>query len=249
MSAAATPSPMPEQDDEIVAEHPEPQLEGYGERMNRLRAGVLGANDGIISVAATLVGIAGATTDKGWLALAAFASVSAGALSMALGEYVSVSSQTDSQKALIDRERDELEQMPQAELHELAGLLEAKGLSKPTALQAARELTAADALSAHLDIELGLDAEDIPSPIGAAVSSGLAFTLGALLPALAILLPPASIAVPLTFVAVLAALALTGWLGAHLGGAPHRMRAVARLVLGGGAALAITYAIGALVGM
>ena len=90
----------------------------------------------------------------------------------------------------IDRERDELEQMPQAELHQLAGLLEAKGLSKPTALQAARELTAADALSAHLDIELGLDAEDIPSPIGAAVSSGLAFTLGALLPALAILLPP-----------------------------------------------------------
>lgn len=228
--------------------HPEPQVSGYGERLNRLRAGVLGANDGIISVAATVVGVAGATADRGAIALVAAAALSAGALSMALGEYVSVSSQSDSQNALIEKERAELEHMPEAELAELAGLLEEKGLSRATAMAAAVEMTRDDALRAHLDVELGIAEEDIPSPVGAAVSSGLAFTIGALLPVLAILLPPAGLAVPATFVAVLFALALTGWLGARLGGSPHRLRAAARLVLGGALALAATFLIGRLIG-
>lgn len=228
--------------------HPEPQVSGYGERLNRLRAGVLGANDGILSVAATVVGVAGATADRGAIALVAASALAAGALSMALGEYVSVSSQSDSQNALIEKERAELEHMPEAELAELAGLLEAKGLSRGTALRAAAEMTRDDALRAHLDVELGIAEEDIPSPVGAAVSSGLAFTLGGLLPVLAILLPPAAIAVPSTFLSVLLALGLTGWLGARLGGSPHRLRAAARLVLGGALALAATFLIGRLIG-
>ena len=227
--------------------HREPQGAGLGQRLNWLRAGVLGANDGIVSVAAVAVGVAGATSDLGPILTASSAALVGGAISMALGEYVSVSSQRDTERALIEKETRELAEMPDEELGELAELYEAKGLSAETARRVAEELTAHDALRAHLDIELGIDPDELTSPWQAAVSSAIAFTLGALLPFLAILLPPAEWRVPTTFVAVLIALGLTGTISATLGGAGKR-RAVVRLVAGGALALAVTWALGLLLG-
>ena len=225
----------------------EPHGAGVGQRLNWLRAGVLGANDGIVSVAALVVGVAGATTDTGALFTAGIAGLVGGAISMALGEYVSVSSQRDSERALIAKEQRELRDMPEAELDELTDLYRARGLSDTTARRVAEELTAHDALSAHLEVELHIDQEDLANPWHAAISSAIAFTLGALLPLLAILLPPPDWRVPVTFVAVLIALAATGTLSAVLGGAP-RMRAAARLVIGGALALVVTWLIGTLLG-
>ncbi|MFI7483643.1 VIT family protein [Kocuria sp. M1R5S2] len=227
----------------------EPHGTGYTERMNKLRAGVLGANDGIVSVAAVVVGVAGATSDTGAILIAGAAALLGGALSMAQGEYVSVSSQSDSHHALIAKEKHELEQMPEAELAELAEIYAAKGLSPETARRVAVELTEHDALAAHLDAELSIDQEDIVSPWNAAVASALSFVVGAALPLLAILLPPEAWRIPVTFVAVLAALALTGWLGARLGDTPHHGRAVLRMVVGGALALAATFALGSLLGV
>lgn len=231
-----------------AATHPdEPHGGGLGQRLNWLRAGVLGANDGIVSVAALVVGVAGATTDTAALFLAGIAGLVGGAISMALGEYVSVSSQRDSERALIAKERRELRDMPEAELEELTQLYRQRGLSDATARQVARELTEHDALAAHLEVELHIDQDDLVNPWHAALSSAVAFTLGALLPLLAILLPPAEWRVPVTFVAVLIALAVTGTVSATLGGAP-RLRAAARLVIGGALALAATWLIGTLLG-
>lgn len=227
----------------------EPHGQGYTERMNKLRAGVLGANDGIVSVAAVVVGVAGATPNTGAILTAGAAALVGGALSMAQGEYVSVSSQSDSHHALIAKERRELEEMPEAELAELAEIYRDKGLSPETADRVARELTDHDALAAHLDAELSIDEEDIVSPWNAAVASALSFFVGALLPLLAILLPPVAWRIPVTFAAVLAALAFTGWAGAQLGGAPHRGRAAARVVLGGALALVATFALGSVLGV
>lgn len=221
----------------------------YQEKLNRLRASVLGANDGIVSVAATVVGVAGATTSTPAIAIAATAAVVGGAISMALGEYVSVSSQVDSQQALIAKEKLELEQEPAQELDELTAILMQRGLSERTARAAATELTAEDALHAHLDFELGIDADDVPSPWTAAFSSAIAFFLGSMLPTLLILLLPAGIRVPATFVGVLLALAITGTLGAKWGGSPKYGRAALRVVVGGALALAVTYGIGLLLGV
>jgi VIT1/CCC1 family predicted Fe2+/Mn2+ transporter len=165
---------------------------------------------------------------------------------MALGEYVSVSSQRDSEHALIQKERRELATMPEEELAELTGLYEAKGLRPETARQVALELTEHDALAAHLSAELGIDQDDVVSPWHAALASAVAFTIGGILPLLTILLP-AEIRIPLTFVIVLAALAVTGYVAAWIGGSA-RARSVLRLVIGGALALAATFAIGALLG-
>lgn len=230
------------------ATHPrEPHVSGIAGRLNWLRAAVLGANDGIVSVAGIVIGVAGATTARGPIFTAGLAGLVAGAVSMALGEYVSVSSQSDSQRAQIRQEKRELASTPEAELTELTALYEAKGLSAATARTVAVELTARNALAAHLDAELHIDPEDIPSPVQAATASALSFTCGALLPMLAILLPPAAVRVPVTFVAVLVALALTGALSARLGGSNVR-RAVLRVVVGGALGLAFTYGIGHLFG-
>ena len=140
-----------------AATHDEPHAKGIAQRLNWLRAGVLGANDGIVSVAAVVVGVAGATQDLGPLVLAGVAAAVGGAISMALGEYVSVSSQRDTERALIAKEKRELRELPEEELEELVGLYRAKGLSEPTARQVAEELTAHDALAAHLDAELNID--------------------------------------------------------------------------------------------
>ncbi|MFC5125017.1 VIT1/CCC1 transporter family protein [Pseudoclavibacter helvolus] len=216
-------------------------------RLNWLRAGVLGANDGIVSVAALVVGVAGATTAIPAILTAGTAGLVGGAISMALGEYVSVSSQSDSQKALIAKERRELAEEPEAELIELAGLYEAKGLSPDTARQVAVELTAKDALTAHLETELGLSEEAVASPLAAAGASALAFTIGALLPLLSILLLPESIRIQATFAVVLFALAATGYLGARIGGSPA-LRPTIRVVAGGAVALGATFLIGSLLG-
>jgi VIT1/CCC1 family predicted Fe2+/Mn2+ transporter len=205
---------------------------------------VLGANGGIVSVAGIVIGVAGATTARGPIFTAGLV---AGAVSMALGEYVSVFSQRDSERAQIAQEKRELSDAPEAELAELTGLYEAKGLSAATARTVAAELTARGALAAHLDAELHIDPADIPSPVQAAAASALSFTSGALLPMLAILLPPTALLVPLTFAAVLVALALTGALSARLGGSNVR-RAVMRVVVGGALGLAFTYGVGHLFG-
>jgi VIT1/CCC1 family predicted Fe2+/Mn2+ transporter len=228
--------------------HPnEPHGAGLGQRLNWLRAGVLGANDGIVSVASLVVGVAGATTSNSALLVAGLAGLIGGAISMALGEYVSVSSQRDSETALIAKEREELRTMPEEELAELTELYRQRGLSEQTARQVAEELTAHDALSAHLETELGIDQDDLVNPWHAAISSAISFTLGALLPLLAILLPPDGWRVPVTFVAVLVALAVTGFLSARIGGS-NPVRASIRLVVGGALALAATWLIGTLLG-
>ena len=228
--------------------HPnEAHAAGLNGRLNWLRAGVLGANDGIVSVAAIVVGVAGATSAVAPILTAGAAGLIGGAISMALGEYVSVSSQRDTQRSLIAKERQELATMPDEELRELAALYEAKGLSTETAAAVAAELTAHDALSAHLEIELGINEGDVVSPWQAAGASALAFFIGALLPMLAILLPPASLRVPVTFAAVLVALAITGALSARIGGSPW-VRPTVRVVIGGAIALGATFLIGTLLG-
>lgn len=229
--------------------HPgEPHRQGLAQRLNWLRAGVLGANDGIVSTAAVVVGVAGATSEIAPVFVAGLAALVGGAISMALGEYVSVSSQRDSEHALIQKERRELAEDPDAEFAELVGLYEAQGLSRETATRVATELTASDALKAHLSVELNIDADDVVSPWAAAIASAVAFTVGAILPMLTILLAPVEVRVPLTFVAVLLALAVTGYLAAWIGGA-RRGRAILRTVVGGALALAATYAVGALFGV
>jgi VIT1/CCC1 family predicted Fe2+/Mn2+ transporter len=230
------------------ATHPgEPHAGGIAGRLNWLRAAVLGANDGIVSVAGIVIGVAGATAARGPIFTAGLAGLVAGAVSMALGEYVSVSSQRDSERAEIAQEKRELASTPEVELTELTALYEAKGLSAATARTVAEELTARDPLAAHLDAELHIDPADIPSPVQAAVASALSFTSGALLPMVAILLPPAGLRVPVAFVAVLVALALTGTISARLGGSDVR-RAVLRVVVGGALGLAFTYGVGHLFG-
>lgn len=217
------------------------------EKLNWLRAGVLGANDGIISVAALVVGVAAATTELGAILVAGVASVVAGAISMGLGEYVSVSTQRDTERALIAKETRELAEMPEQELAELAGIYRTKGLSEETAERVARELTAHDALAAHLEAELHISADDVVNPWHAAGASALSFLIGAVLPMLAILLPPPEWRIATTFLAVVVALAVTGWLSAWIGGAP-RGRAVLRVVIGGALALVVTWVIGGLLG-
>jgi VIT1/CCC1 family predicted Fe2+/Mn2+ transporter len=225
----------------------EPHRNGVAQRLNWLRAGVLGANDGIVSVAAIVVGVAGVTTASGPILTAGAAGLVGGAISMALGEYVSVSSQSDSERALIAKEKRELEETPDEELAELAGIYQSKGLSAETAHRVAVELTAHDALGAHLSAELNINEQDVVSPWHAAGASAVAFTLGAILPLVAVLLPPEAWRVPVTFAAVLIALGLTGAVGARIGGS-STARAVVRVVIGGAIALAVTYGIGLLLG-
>jgi VIT1/CCC1 family predicted Fe2+/Mn2+ transporter len=208
---------------------------------------VLGANDGIVSVAAVVVGVAGATAELSPILIAGSAAVIGGAISMGLGEYVSVSSQRDTQRALIAKERAELEQLPDQELEELAGLYEAKGLSPSTARQVAAELTEHDALAAHLEAELGITEADVASPWQAAGASALSFLIGAALPMVAIIFPPADWRVPITFAAVLLALVLTGVTSARIGGA-RWLRPTLRIVVGGALALAATFLVGMLLG-
>ena len=225
----------------------QPHHGSVANKLNWLRAAVLGANDGIVSVAAVVVGVASATPSTPVILSAGAAALIGGAISMALGEYVSVSSSKDTTEALIAKERHELSTEADAELRELAGLYEAKGLSPETAHTVAVELTAHDALAAHLEAELHIDQNDVASPWTAAWASAVAFTIGALLPFLTILLLPESVRIPGTFIAVLIALAVTGAVSARIGGASVP-RTITRVVVGGALALAATFLVGMLLG-
>lgn len=222
--------------------------ERVGQRLNWLRAGVLGANDGIVSVAGVVVGVAAVTPDNVIaIATAGVAALVAGAFSMAGGEYVSVSTQRDTEKAMITKEMRELTEQPAAELAELTGLYRRRGLSAELARQVAEELTAHDALAAHAEVELGIDPEELTNPWHAALSSFVAFTVGALIPLIMILLPIGN-AIVVTAAAVVIGLFLTGWISARLGKAPL-LPAILRNVLMGSATMVATYLIGLVFGV
>ncbi|HEU5037937.1 MAG TPA: VIT1/CCC1 transporter family protein [Nocardioides sp.] len=225
----------------------EPHQSGLNNRLNWLRAAVLGANDGIVSTAGIVIGAVGATDQRSAIVIAGVAGLAAGAMSMGAGEYVSVSTQRDSELALLAKERRELREEPEEELAELAGLYQDKGLDEDLALEVAKALTAHDALAAHAEAELGIDPDDISSPGHAAWASMLSFTVGALLPLLTMTLGSESLRIWLTVVVVVVALAITGFVSARLGYAKPG-RAVLRNVAGGLFAMAVTYGIGAALG-
>jgi vacuolar iron transporter family protein len=227
--------------------HAEPHGGGMATRLNWLRAAVLGANDGIVSTAGLVVGVAGATTSRTAILTAGLAGLFAGALAMASGEYVSVSSQRDAERAMLALERRELAESPQAEADELARIYESKGLEAGLARHVAEQLMARDPLAAHAEAELGIDPEQLARPGHAATASLLSFTVGALLPLLAITLVPEPARVAVTIIAVLTALVATGAASAALGRAP-RGRAIVRNVIGGAIAMGVTYGIGTLIG-
>lgn len=239
--AGIEPQPQPHVD--------EPHGKGTGRKLNWLRAGVLGANDGIVSTAGVVIGVAGATPNNVLaIATAGIAAVVAGAFSMAGGEYVSVSTQRDTEKAMIAKETRELEEMPEEELEELAGLYRQRGLSEDLAHRVAEALTAHNALAAHAEVELGIDPEEYTNPWIAAVSSFAAFATGALIPLIMILLPLGSHRIWVAAVAVVLGLFVTGWVSAVLGGAP-RGRAIIRNITMGSATMIATYAIGTIFGV
>ena len=223
--------------------HYEPHQKGHGTRLNWLRAAVLGANDGIVSVASIVVGVAGASNSASFILTAGIAGLVAGALSMAVGEYVSVSTQRDTERALLEKERLELESVPEQELEELTSIYERKGLTRETAEKVAHELSAHDVFAAHAEAELHIDPNALADPWHAALASGIAFFSGAVIPLISIIFAPATIRIPVTFAAVLVALSITGTLSAQAGGA-NRTIATIRVVLGGALAMAITFGIG-----
>jgi VIT1/CCC1 family predicted Fe2+/Mn2+ transporter len=233
--------------DEAVMANQEFQRSVMAAKLNWLRAGVLGANDGIVSTAGLVMGVAGATTDSGAILVAGVAGLVAGSISMAGGEYTSVSAQKDSEKAAIEKERRELSEDPEGELRELAWFYEQKGMSLELATKVAKELTAKDALKAHAEAELGIDSEKHASPGQAAFASFVAFAGGSLLPLLAVTGPWVDYRIQVTVAAVVASLAVTGYVGAKIGGARSgaailRNVAVSLLTMG------VTYAIGQMVG-
>lgn len=220
----------------------------HASRLNWLRAGVLGANDGITSVAGLVIGVAAADpTNVGAIAIAGVSGLLAGASSMSVGEFVSVSTQSDAERALIARKRADLETDPGGQFEKLVAVYRDKGVSDQTARHLVQELYSHDKLDAHVDAELQLDEDDIVSPTAAAISSFIAFTLGALLPLAAVLLPGPSLRIPVAFVAVVLALMLTGFVSAKLGRATP-WKAVIRMVIGGALAMGLTYLIGQLLG-
>jgi len=219
-----------------------------GSKLNWLRASVLGANDGIVSIAGLVVGVAGATNSITVIFTAGMAGIIAGAISMAAGEFVSVSSQRDSERALLAKELYELHTFPKEEFDELTSIYVKKGLSKETAHKVAKELSEKDAYAAHIDAELNLDPDNLTNPWHAAIASAASFLVGALIPLLAIIVPPASTRVPITFISVVFALMITGSLSAKIGGA-NILRASVRVVLGGVTAMVVTYLIGTILGV
>lgn len=233
--------------DEKIIASVEFQRNVMAAKLNWLRAGVLGANDGIVSTAGLVMGVAGANSDPSVILVAGVAGLVAGSISMAGGEYTSVSAQKDSEIAALAKEKQELIDDPETELRELAWFYEQKGLSLETAMVVAKELTEKDALTAHAEAELGIDPSQHVNPVHAALSSFVAFAGGSLLPLLAITGPWVDLRIPATIGAVVVSLALTGYVGAKIGGAKSG-RAVIRNVIVSMMTMGITYAIGSLVG-
>lgn len=224
--------------------HPESHLVS---RIGWLRAAVLGANDGIVSTASLVVGVAAAATSTGEILLAGTAGLVAGAMSMAAGEYVSVSSQSDTEEADLARERRELADQPEFELKELADIYVARGLEPKLALEVARQLTEKDALGAHARDELGIVEATAARPVEAALTSAATFAIGASLPLATALLSPADLIVPLVSGASLVFLAALGAVGARAGGA-NVGKATARVTFWGALAMAATAGIGTIFG-
>jgi VIT1/CCC1 family predicted Fe2+/Mn2+ transporter len=217
------------------------------ERIGWLRAAVLGANDGIVSTASLVVGVAAAGTPKSQVIVAGIAGLVAGAMSMAAGEYVSVSSQSDTEEADLARERQELATEDKSERAELASIYVARGLEPVLAQQVADQLMAHDALGAHARDELGISDLQRARPVQAAVASAATFSVGAALPLLITLLAPANIIATAVTTMSLAFLIVLGWLAARAGGAPAAVGALRVAVLGA-LAMALTYGVGALFG-
>jgi len=217
-------------------------------RSNWLRAAVLGANDGIISISSLATGIAAASSTRDPIVLAALAGLVAGALSMAAGEYVSVSSQTDTEKADIEREKEELRNMPEAELQILAEIYQRRGLQKETALQVAKELTAADALGTHIRDELGINEISQAKPIQAALASGSAFTVGGVLPLLVSLFAPVPLMEYWLYGSTLFFLVILGTTAAKTGGSSV-LKAILRVTVWGTLAMGLTALVGYLFGV
>lgn len=214
-------------------------------RLNWLRASVLGVNDGIISLAALVVGVAGASATSGTILVTGIAGLIAGSLSMMVGEYVSVSSQRDTERVLLEKERHELKHEAESELAELTDIYERKGLTPATAKQVALELTAHDAFTAHVEAELGIDPNNLTNPWQAGIASAIAYSVGALIPLLTIVLSPIGTRVTATFAAVLVALIITGIVSAKVTGA-RVLPVTVRVVLGGIFAMVVTFGIGKL---
>lgn len=220
----------------------------YISRAGWLRAAVLGANDGIVSVSSLLTGVAAAGTDRHGILLAGVAGLTAGALSMAAGEYVSVSSQSDIERADMAREANALETDPETELAELAEIYVGRGLTPETAMRVAEELHAHDALAAHMRDELGLSEVLSARPVQAAIASAVTFSAAAAVPLLAAIMAPAGTVIATTLLVTVLALAILGAVGARTGGAPMGP-AMARVTIWGVIAMAATAAIGALFGV
>lgn len=216
-------------------------------RIGWLRAAVLGANDGLVSTASLIVGVAAASAGKGDILIAGMAGLAAGAMSMAAGEYISVSSQHDTEQADLNRERRELSESPDSEIIELASIYEKRGLSADLAKQVAEQLTAKDALAAHARDELGISEQTTARPVQAALTSAATFMVGAVLPLLVVALVPVGVLVPAVSVASLLFLAVLGAVGAKAGGAKI-LRATARVTFWGAFALLVTALIGKLFG-
>jgi VIT1/CCC1 family predicted Fe2+/Mn2+ transporter len=220
----------------------------YVARSGWLRAAVLGANDGVVSVSSLIVGVAAANSNPSTVVIAGIAGLSAGAMSMAAGEYVSVSSQSDTERADIARETKALKELPAAELAELAAIYQEKGLSEETALLVAKELTEHDALGTHVRDELGLSEVHAANPLQAAFTSAVTFSVAAAIPLLAAFAAPADSIIPVVLVVTVITLAALGALGANAGAAPI-LRATFRVVIWGVFAMAVTAGVGWLFGV
>ena len=219
----------------------------YTQRIGWLRAAVLGANDGIVSTAALVIGVAAAESDRGPVLLAGIAGLVAGAMSMAAGEYVSVSSQSDTELADVARERRELAESPEAELRELEGIYVGRGLDPELARRVAEHLTSRDALAAHAREELGITEAQAARPVQAALASAATFSVGAALPLGIAALSPARLIIPTVSVTSLVCLAALGALAAHAGGA-SRLRGAARVAFWSALAMLLTWSVGQIFG-
>jgi VIT1/CCC1 family predicted Fe2+/Mn2+ transporter len=232
-----------------VSARRKPHLESHKSgRTGWLRAAVLGSNDAIVSTASLMVGVAASNASREAILVAGISGLVAGAMSMAAGEYVSVSSQRDAELADIAKERQELVDSPEMELKELAGIYAKRGLDRQLAMQVAKQLSAKDAVEAHLRDELGLDLDDLATPGRAAWISATSFATFALIPILFLLVAPESHRILVVMASSLSSLMALGAFGAHLGGAPLG-RATLRVTLGGAVAMGVTAAIGKLLGV
>jgi len=221
----------------------QPYKKNISKQSNWLRAAVLGSNDGIISIAGLVIGVAGATQSKTAILTAGLAGIVAGALSMAVGEYVSVSTQRDTENALLIKEKQDLAEHPREELADLVSAYEADGLEPKIAKAAAAELTKVNAFAVHAEIDLHIDPKNLTNPWSAVLASAGSFVAGALIPLIVIMLPVGDYTIPVTFVAVILALIITGILSARISGASI-YKSTMRVVLGGAFAMIVTYSIG-----